>query len=127
MNEIKMCGLIFSALILCVVFKNIRQEYSLFIRLVVGILVITVSFYLIKPILSFVSEISSNTYVEAFIPSLLKALSVSFAVQITSDACYDAQENSLAEKITLFGKAEILLISLPLIKNMFELCKNLIK
>ncbi len=126
MNEIKMCGIILSALVICVVFKNLRQEYSIFVRLIISCLVTVVSLAILQPVLSFISEISQNTPVYLYIPTLIKALSIAFIVQITADACIDAQENSLAEKISLFGKAEILVISLPLIKNMFELCKNLI-
>ena len=61
----------------------------------------------------------------SYLPTLIKALSIAFRVQITRDACNDAQENGLGEKIAFFGKMEIMVISLPLIKNVFELCKNL--
>lgn len=126
MNEIKMCGIILCALIVCVVFKNLRNEYSLFIRIAISCFVTAVSILILQPILSFISEISQNTPVYQYIPTLIKALSIAFIVQITADVCQDAQESSLAEKISLFGKAEILIISLPLIKNLFELSKSLI-
>lgn len=126
MNEIKMCGIVLCALVLCITFKNLRQEYSLFIRLVISSLVTIVSITILKPILSFINEISYNTPVYDYIPVLIKALSVAFLVQITADVCNDAQESSLSEKIALFGKAEILVISLPLLKKMLELSKALI-
>lgn len=126
MNEIKMCGIVLCALVLCIIFKNLRQEYSLFIRLAISSLVTVVSLVIIQPILSFISEISYNTPVYEYIPILIKALSIAFIVQITADVCNDAQESSLGEKISLFGKVEILIISLPLLKKMFELSKVLI-
>jgi stage III sporulation protein AD len=76
--------------------------------------------------LSFLDEISKNTPVYQYIPTLIKALGIAFVVQITADVCIDAQESALAERITLFGKAEILIVSLPLIKNLFKLCENII-
>lgn len=121
-----MCGIILCALIVCVVFKNIKQEYSLFIRIVITVFISVISISALYPILSFLDEISKNTPVYQYIPTLIKALGIAFAVQITADVCIDAQENALAERITLFGKAEILVISLPLIKNLFKLCENII-
>lgn len=126
MNEIRMCGIILCALIVCVVFKNIKQEYSLFIRIVITVFISVISISALYPILSFLDEISKNTPVYQYIPTLIKALGIAFAVHITADVCIDAQENALAERIALFGKAEILVISLPLIKDLFKLCENII-
>ncbi|MBO5092689.1 MAG: stage III sporulation AC/AD family protein [Clostridia bacterium] len=126
MNEIKMCGIILCALVVCVVFKNIRNEYSLYIRLAITAITSFTSLALFYPILSYIERISKNTAVYTYIPILIKALGIAFCVQITADACKDAGEGTLAERINLFGQAEIILISLPLIKNLFELCEKLL-
>lgn len=127
MNDIKMCGIILCALVVCLVFKNLHAEYSLFIRIGITCFATVATLAVFYPVLSFVDEISKNTAVYNYIPTLIKALGIAFAVQITADVCNDAQETSLANRITLFGKAEILVLSLPLIKNLFALCENLIK
>ena len=121
-----MCGIIICALVICIVFKNIKQEYSLFIRIIITVLVSVISFSILYPVLSFLEEISKNTPVYQYIPTLIKALAIAFSVQVTAEVCKDAQENTLAERISLFGKAEILVITLPLIKKLFELCENII-
>ena len=126
MNEIKMCGIVLCALIICVVFKNLKSEYSLVIRIVITVGVSLASFIIIEPLLTFIDEISSNTAVNNYVPTLIKALGIAFTVQITSDICRDAGESSLGERIELFGKVEILLISIPLIKNIFKLCESII-
>lgn len=126
MNEIKMCGLVLCALIICVVFKNLKSEYSLVIRIVITVGVSLASFIIIEPLLTFIDEISSNTAVNNYVPTLIKALGIALTVQITSDICRDAGESSLGERIELFGKVEILLISIPLIKNIFKLCESII-
>ena len=126
MNEIKMCGFVLCALIICVVFKNLKSEYSLLIRLVITVSVSIASFIIIEPLLSFIDEISKNTAVYNYFPTLIKALGIALTVQITSDICKDAGEISLGERIELFGKVEILLISIPLVKNIFKLCEAII-
>ena len=121
-----MCGFVLCALIICVVFKNLKSEYSLLIRLVITVSVSIASFIIIEPLLSFIDEISKNTSVYNYVPTLIKALGIALTVQITSDICKDAGEISLGERIELFGKVEILLISIPLVKNIFKLCEAII-
>lgn len=127
MNELKMCGLVLCALVVCIVFKNLKNEYSLFVRIAITVVISIFSLALISPLLSFIDEISKNTVVYTYLPTLIKALCVAMVVQITADICNDAGESALGERIELFGKAEILVISIPLIKNLFKLCEALIK
>ena len=127
MNEIKACGIVLCALIVCVIFKRIKEEYSLLIRIVVAASVFTVSISVLYPVLTYISDISEKTPIKAYIPTLFKALGIAFSVQITADICKDAGEGSLAEKITLFGRAEILIISLPLVKSLFTLAESLLE
>ena len=126
MNELKACGLVLCALIVCIVFKNIKNEYSLFIRLLITISVFCISLSIFYPVLKYIEEISNGTEIYQYVPTLFKALGIAFAVQITADICRDAQENSLAERICFFGKAEIIVISLPLVKKLLQFCEALV-
>jgi stage III sporulation protein AD len=126
MNELKMCGLVLCALIVCIVFKNLKSEFSLLIRISITVGVSIISLALIEPLFSFIDEISKSTAVYVYLPTLIKTLGIALAVQITSDICKDAGEGALSERIELFGKAEILLLSIPLIKNLFKLCEAII-
>lgn len=127
MNEIKACGIVLCSLVVCIIFKRLKEEFSLFVRIAITISVFAVSLSIFYPVLSYVSEISNNTSIQPYIPILFKALSIAFAVQITADICNDSGESALAERISFFGRAEILVISLPLIKNLFVLTENLLK
>lgn len=127
MNDIKMCGIILCALIVCLIFKNMHSEYSLFIRIFITSFSSIATLAIFYPVFSFIDNISKNTVIYNYLPILMKSLGIAFAVQITADVCNDAQESSLANRITLFGKAEILVLSLPLIKNLFSLCESLVK
>ena len=127
MNELKACGIIVCALIVCVVFKNLKSEFSLFVRIIITISVFSVSLGLMYPIFTYIEEISKNTTINSYLPILMKALGIAFSVQITSDICKDAGESAMSERILLFGKAEILVISLPLIKALFVLSEELLK
>ena len=127
MDSIEACGIIICALIVCIVFKSLKNEYSLLVRITITIIIFSSSLAILQPLLTYIEEIAQNTAVYQYLPILFKALSISFAVQITADICRDANEGTLAERITLFGKIEILLVSLPLVKNLFSLTEALLK
>lgn len=127
MSEIKICGFILCALVLSIFFKNIKAEYSLFIRIVAAIIISAVTLSTISPLLNYIEEISKNTPIYQYLPTLFKSLGISIIIHLTSDVCYDAGEAGLAEKVVLFGKAEILILSLPLIKELFNLAKGLLQ
>ena len=127
MSEIKACGIVLCAVVVSAVLKSIKLEYSLLIRLLITVSVFSVSLSVFYPVLKFIEDISKNTPVHEYVPILFKSLGISFAVQITADVCNDAGENSLGERICFFGKAEIMVISLPLIKNLLTLCHGLLK
>ena len=126
MNELKACGIVLCALIVCIVFKNLKSDYSLFVRLIITISIFSVSIITVSPVIGYIEEVSRSTAVYSYIPTLFKALAIAFTVQITADICTDAQETSLAERICFFGKTEILLVSLPLIKQLLSLCQDLL-
>ena len=127
MNEIKACGLIVCSLIICIIFKNLKSEYSLFVRIIITLSVFTVSISIFYPVLKYIEQITENTYIYQFVPIILKTLGIAFSVQITADICKDAQESSLAQGILFFGQAQILLISIPLIKSLLQICEGLLK
>ncbi len=108
-------------------FKNMRSEYSLFIRIILTLGVSLVTISLAFPILTYINEIAKGTALEKYLPSLIKALGIAVSVQITADICKDAGEEALASRIYLFGQAEILIISIPIMKNLLSLCSEILK
>lgn len=121
-NSVKACGIVICALCVLVLFKNMRSEYSLFVRLAITIGISIFSIAVIYPVLTYIGEIAKGTDIELYLPTLIKVLGISTAVQITADTCKDTGEEALAGRIYLFGQAEIIVLSIPIIKNIFDLC-----
>lgn len=127
MTDIKICGFVLCALVICVFFKNLKSEYSLFIRIIVTSLVSVFTLAAVYPVLTYIEEITKNTVIYQYLPVIMKALGIAFSVHLTADVCMDAGEGALADKIIIFGKVEILILSLPLIKSLFSLAEELAK
>ena len=127
MTDFKMCGLAMCGVLLCTVFKSIKNEYSLFVRLVISVAIMLFSFSLMIPILNYIEQITQNTIIYSYIPLLIKVLGIAIIVQLTVDIAQNTGEDAIATKIALFGKMQILILTMPLITDLFNLCKELLK
>jgi hypothetical protein len=48
-------------------------------------------------------------------------------LQLTIDVSKDAGEEAIASKVALLGKAQILVLTMPLITSLFEMCKEMLR
>ena len=105
---------------LLVIIRNLKGEMAVSISLCVSVLLVGLSLAVFGPIFDFL-----NTLVipgsENRVNLLLKAVGVSLVASTASDVCRDCGETAIASKVELFGKCEILLLSLPLLKEITEL------
>lgn len=127
MELIKVCGIVICAVSLCMIFRSIKTDYSLFIRILITIGISIISVSVLFPLLKIINDISKDTEIGRYIPILIKSLGIALTVQITSDICRDSGEGAIAERIELFGKAEILVLCIPLITDLLALCKDIAK
>lgn len=127
MSELKLSGIVICGIILCSVFKSVKSEYSLFIRLGITALITSISLALFLPILTYIDEITMNTKIYSYMPTLIKILGIAIISEITTDICIDANENGIATKVSMIAKIEILVLTLPLIKTLFDMCQGLLK
>ena len=126
MNDIKLCGIVICCIVVVSIFKGIKSEYTLFLRIIITILISSLSFVLFVPILEYIDEITKGTQIYAYLPTLMKILGIAIITELTVDICIDAGENSIASKVSLFAKSEILLLTLPLIKELLGICQELV-
>lgn len=127
MNDLKLCGVVLCCIVLTNVFKNIKSEYSLFIRIGITVFISILSLSVFVPVFEYVDEITKGTDIYIYLPSLIKILGIVIISEITTDICNDAGESSIASKVSLFARAEILLLTLPLIKELFKICQGFAK
>ena len=57
---------------------------------------------------------------EVYAVAMLKIVGVGYAFGVCSDICTELGESGLSGAVTLFGKVEIMILSLPFVKNILE-------
>ena len=126
MSDLKLCGIIICCIVLTSIFKGIKSEYSLFIRIAITFGVSILSLTIFAPILEYIEEITKGTKIYEYLPALIKILGIAIITELTSDICNDFGESGIASRVSLFARAEILALTLPLIKELFSICQEVI-
>ena len=62
-----------------------------------------------------------------WISVILKILAVGYTVELGADICRDLGEPSLAARLEIFGRLEILALALPAILSLLELALSLVR
>ncbi len=118
------------ALVMCVLVVTVRQlkpEMSLLLVIACGVVL---TFFLIgylSPLLSEIAAIASQGGIDSgFVSVALKSLGICIAVQTASDVCRDAGQTALAGKIELGGRLALLIVALPLFRQLLDLALEII-
>jgi len=115
------------AVLLLFTLKHIKSEYAFFLSVYLGIILLRQAVQALSGELDYFKELFSGSSIGDMGKVLLKTIGISLAVDTTSDICRDAGEGAIANRIELLGKTELLLISIPLLKNILEITKSLME
>lgn len=105
---------------LILIIKQGREEFSPLVSLAVCVVLFSVAITLFYPVIDYINEITADSLLEPYAGTLLKALGVGLITQTTAEVCRDSGETAVAGKVELLGKAEILLLSLPLLRELLS-------
>ncbi len=73
-----------------------------------------------EPIVFFASLISEGDFADVF-SVVLRMLGIGMLCTVAADACRDLGEESMASRVEMCARAEILLLSLPFLRELFLL------
>ena len=91
-------------------------------RMVIGIVLAVGCVILSTPVIDFVREISGilGKDGEIYVETLLKALGIAVITHVCATVCRDSGEGSVAGYVELGGRIEIVILSLPLIREIIS-------
>jgi len=122
---IKYCGMALCALAAVLVLRGAKSEFADIVGTVASVLLFGAAAVTFIPIIEFVTETVSGTGFEDYLSTLLKALGIAVTAQLASELCRDHGQASLASKLELIGKAELLILCIPLMKELVTLAAEL--
>lgn len=120
------CGAALCALIGVLVLKGQKSEFAGLVSLAASVILLGASLVTFLPVVEYIFDSVEGTGFAEYLTTITKALGITLAVQLCSEVCRDAGETALATKLELIGKAEILVLCLPLIRELVTLAGEMI-
>ena len=123
MDEIiKIIGIGLIALVIVVILKQYRPEYTIYVSIIAGVLILFFAMEKLSGIINLLQSISDKTYInKQFLGILLKITGIAIITEFAVSICTDAGEKAIASKIEIGSKVIIIAMSIPIVSSLLEL------
>lgn len=122
MDIIKIIGIGLISLIIIIIIKQYRPEFTIYISIIAGVLILTLTMDKLVGIINILTALNNKTGLNAqYLGILLKITGIAILTEFAVSICNDAGESAIATKIDLGGKIIIISISIPIIVALLEL------
>lgn len=121
MDIVKIIGIGFIALIISIITKQYKPEFSIYISIMAGVIIIFLVLDKMTGIINLLTNLSKKAGINAeYLSILLKITGVAILTEFAVSICQDAGENAIAKKMDFGGKVIIISISIPIISALLE-------
>ncbi len=109
-----------------VVLRKYQPETALGVGIVAGVVVLAALLSQLLPVLNELREMLDEAALpHTYVDILFKALGICLLTQFSADACRDAGETALGAKAELVGKVMLMILALPLFREITRLALSL--
>ena len=121
MDIIKIIGVGIIALIIIIIIKQYRPEFTIYVSLIAGAIILMLIMDKLSAIISLLTSLSSKTAINnEFLVLLIKITGIAFLTEFAVSICKDAGERAIANKVDMGGKVIIISMSIPIIASLLE-------
>ena len=126
MSFVSVCGLVIAMLLFIVLIRRFSPEFAPPLSLCITILLTISALASLLPLFDYLKELELRSF-DAYLPYLLKSVGISVLSSTAADLCRDCGEQSIGAKLELLGKCQILVLSIPLLRELLELSGELMR
>lgn len=127
MEIIQIIGIGLCALIISIILKSYRPEFSIYISIITGAIILLLVANKISAIINLLINISNKTSISnSFIKLLIKITGIAILTEYAVSICKDSGESAIASKIDIGGKVIIISMSIPIISSLLETIVNIL-
>ncbi len=128
MNMMQVSAIALLGAVALLFFKQYKPEWSIPLRLIIGIALGGVFLSMMQEVISFINGrlLSESPAAESLWPVMLKALGISFVTEIAAGVCRDSGEGTLALWVESAGKMFLLILALPLVEEVLKVSGTLL-
>lgn len=126
MESLRVGAVSLVGLVALLVIRQWKPEWAVFLRVGMAVVLLSAVVTMVSSVVSFVGEMSGEALPEGMWQLLLKALGIAFLTEVAAGICRDSGEGSVATWVEMAGKLELLLLSLPLVKEVLAMAMELL-
>lgn len=127
METIKIIGVGLIALIILIIIRQYRPEFTIYISLIAGAMIVFLVLDKLSAIIQLLTTLSKKSGLNAeYLTILLKITGIAILTEFAVSICKDSGETAIANKVDFGGKVVIISISVPIISALLELVVNLL-
>ena len=110
-----------AGIVLAILVKEAKPEYSFYLTFAAGIAILFFSAGRLSDLLGSIREIQQYLPIEnTYMDLLLKMVGITYVGQFSTSICRDAGYASVAGQIELFARLSVLAISMPILTALLE-------
>lgn len=122
MEVIKIIGIALVALIIIVLLRQYRPEFTIYISLIAGALILLLVMDKLTGVINLLQSIANKTSINStFLSLLIKITGIAFLSEFAVSICKDSGEAAIANKIEIGTKIIIIAMSIPIITSLLEI------
>lgn len=126
MSSLQICMLAVLGVTAITVLRKWNSDFVPLLRLALAMLLSLGIFVWLAPIISYLRTVTEASGISGYAEFLFKALAVALLTQLCAELCRESGETGAANGVELAGKAEILLLCLPLLSEILDTVKELL-
>ena len=121
MDIVKIIGVGIIALVIIIILKQYKPEFTMYVSLLAGVLILLMLSSQITSIIALINDISNKAMINSqFIKILIKTTGIAVLTEFAVSICKDSGETAIASKIDIGGKILIISISVPIIQALMD-------
>lgn len=122
MDVVQIIAVGFIAVIIIVILKQYKPEYSMYVSIIAGAIIIFLSLDKITAIINLLTNLSKKSGINAeYLGILLKITGIAILTEFAVSICKDSGESAIASKIDFGGKVIVISMSVPIIYALLEI------
>lgn len=121
MDIIRIIGIGLISLIIIIIVRQYKPEFTLYVSLLAGALILVFIMDKISGIIDLLTTLSNKTAINnEFLVLLIKITGIAFLTEFAVSICKDSGESAIASKVDMGGKVIIVSMSIPIISSLLE-------
>lgn len=126
LDTLKICAVALLAVFCFSVVRRVNSGFDMPLKVTAAVVFFGVVLAIALPLFSYVSELVGNSELVEWQGILFGAFGVALLSHLTAEICRECGEAAIGGYVELAAKAEILILCLPLVKELLAEVENLV-